>query len=485
MSQKNFFISTAIDYPSDKPHLGHALEKIQADVLARHKREKGFEVHFSTGTDEHGQKIERLAEKANKSPQEFVDETVKYFQNLCRILNISNDDFIRTTESRHLKAVEAIFKKIYDNGDIYKGQYKGLYCVDCETYYFSKDLTEDGFCPVHLKKPEEIEEEAYFFRISKYQEQIVKYIQENKNFIIPESKRNEILNRLQEPLKDLDISRKNVKWGIPLPNDSDFTLFVWFDALTNYLSTLNYPDEKYKDFWPADIHLIGKDIIWHHTVIWSGMLLAAGLELPKTILTHGFLTIGGQKMSKSLGNVVDPIALAEEYGADPIRYFLLREISVFEDGDFTEEKLKEKYNADLANGLGNYNSRVLTLAQKFGEIEINESKLSPSVKKIMETTKNAVDQKVEEFRLNEAISAVWGLIGFGDKYLNENEVWKISDTGEKSEKLANLVGILVNVAELLKIFLPQTAEKIFSQFDIEDSKCTVKKVETLFPRLTA
>ncbi|MFA5386611.1 MAG: methionine--tRNA ligase [Candidatus Paceibacterota bacterium] len=482
MPQKNFFISTAIDYPSDKPHLGHALEKIQADVLARFKREKGFNVYFSTGTDEHGQKIERLAEKANKNPQEFVDEIVGFFKKLCKALDISNTDFIRTTEDRHLKAVETIFKKIYEKGDIYKGQYKGLYCVDCETYYFPKDLTEDGCCPVHLKKPEEIEEEAYFFKLGKYQEQIIKHIQENKNFIIPESKRNEILNRLREPLKDLDISRKNVKWGIALPNDSEFTLFVWFDALTNYLSAIGYPEEKYKDFWPADIHLIGKDIIWHHSVIWVGMLLAADLELPRTILAHGFLTTDGQKMSKSLGNVIDPIVLAEKYGADPVRYFLLREIPAFDDGDFTEEKLKERYNADLANGLGNYNSRVLTLAQKLGEID---SEIEQGIKEKVEATKTLVDQKIEEFKLNEAISAVWELISLGDKYLNENEVWKISDTEEKGKKLANLVYILVNVAKLLKVFLPQVSEKILSQLEIKDDIYTVKKIETLFPRLTS
>ena len=470
--KKSFFISTAIDYPSEKPHLGHCLEKIQADVLARYKRLQGFDVYFSIGTDEHGLKIQRYAQKANKKPQEFVDEISGYFKDLWKLLNISNNDFIRTTEKRHEKVVWEIIKKIHEKGDIYKGQYKGRYCVDCESYYLIKDLEEGNLCPVHHKPAEIIEEETYFFRMAKYQKQLLKHIKENKNFIIPESKRNEILNRLKEPLQDLSITRKEVKWGVPFPFGKNLTLFVWIDALINYLTTINYLDnKKFKKFWPADVHVIGKDIVWHHSVIWSSLLLSLGLPLPKTIFVHGFITLGGQKMSKSLRNTADPFEIIKEYGTDAVRYFLLAEFSAVEDGDFTWEKFKTRYNADLANGLGNFASRVSALRHQFSEAKL--PKIDNDINKKIEETKKITARKLEAFKFNESLAAIWDLIAFGDKYINQTQVWKITGQKSKNQIISNLLAILNSVAVLLAPFLPATSAKI-SQ---------LKKGEILFPRL--
>jgi len=313
MKFEKFYITTAIDYPNAKPHLGHVYEKIFADVIARWERVKGLNVWFLIGTDEHGQKIARAAETAGKVPKEFVDEMVVFFIKTYKKLYISNDDFIRTTEKRHKDASRAIFKKVFDKGDIYKSLYEGLYCVSCERFYTEKELV-DGKCPVHKKELEFLKEESYFFKMGKYREQIIDYIK-NNNFILPDFRKNEILNRLEEELRDLSVSRKTLEWGIPLPNDPEHVMYVWFDALTNYVTALGYPDgEKYKEYWPADVHVIGKDINWFHTVIWPAILIAADIELPKTILVHGFVTIGGEKLSKTRGIVVDPSELVEKYG---------------------------------------------------------------------------------------------------------------------------------------------------------------------------
>jgi methionyl-tRNA synthetase len=473
MNKKSFFISTAIDYPSERPHLGHCLEKIQADVIARYKRLQGFDVHFSIGTDEHGLKIQRQAQKMRKKPQEFVDEMSKCFADLWKKLNISNDDFIRTTEERHIKVVQEIIKKICEKGDIYKGKYKGLYCVDCESYYLPKDLV-NGKCPVHKKEPELIEEETYFFRMSKYQPILIKHVRENKNFIIPESKRNEILNRLEEPLQDLSITRATVEWGIPFILDKKLTLFVWIDALINYLTTIGYPGEKFKKFWPADIHVIGKDIIWHHSVIWGSLLLSAGLSLPKTIFVHGFITVSGQKMSKSLGNVIDPFELVKKYGTDALRYFLLREIPPFEDGDFTFEKFEKRYNSDLAAGLGNLVARVINLAAKSkiqnSRSKIQNPKLEGEIKKIRRSWRDAL----ENFKFNESLKSVWDLISFCDKYIEKERPWQKSEN--QKEVISNLLFALKEISYLLNPFLPKTSEKILKQIE-------TKKPEILFPKL--
>ncbi|MBU2472853.1 methionine--tRNA ligase [Patescibacteria group bacterium] len=476
--KKKFFISTAIDYPSYFPHLGHALEKIQADVLTRYKRSQGFEVHFSIGTDEHGLKMEKSAKKANKDLKEFVDEMSDNFKNLSKVLNISNNDFIRTTEKRHKNVVLKIFKKIYKNGDIYKGRYSGLYCVDCESYYLQKDLVNNK-CPIHKKGVEEINEETYFFRMSKYQKKISEHIKKNKNFITPQSRRNEILNRLKDPLQDISISRKTVKWGIPLPIDNSFTLFVWIDALINYLTTIDYPNSRFQDFWPADIHVIGKDIVWHHSIIWGSLLLSVGLSLPKKIFSHGFITIEGEKMSKSLDNAVNPFELVKKYGVDPVRYFLLREFSSTEDGDFNIGRLEERYNSDLANGLGNLVSRVLTLSAKSAVI-LNDSEESDNgLSKEIKSTQEKYHQAMEEIKFNEALESVWQLIGVCDEYIEKNKPWELAKNNpEKFNSIINdLLVTIKEIANLLEPFMPETSEKILKQ--IKENK----KGETLFPRL--
>jgi len=489
MNKKVFFISTAIDYPSEKPHLGHCLEKIQADVIARYKRLQGFDVHFSIGTDEHGLKIQRYAQKAGKKPQEFVDEMSGYFKDLWEKLNISNDDFVRTTEKRHIKVVQEIIKKIYKKGDIYKGKYKGLYCVDCESYYMPKDLI-DGKCPIHHKLPELIEEEGYFFRMNKYQEALIRYIEENKNFIIPDSKRNEILNRLKEPLQDLSISRTAVKWGIPLPIDEKFTLFVWIDALINYLTTIDYPGKKFKKFWPADVHVIGKDIVWHHSVIWASLLLSLGLPLPKTIFVHGFITVKGEKMSKSLGNIINPVGLVEKYGRETIRYFFIREFSSFEDGNFSEERIKERYNSDLAQGIGNLLSRILALGEQYQTSLILKKN---GLQKLIDETEKIYHQKMQEFRLNEALARVWDLVNALDKFITEEKPWaSLKNDQEKFEKdMATLIISLGKVALLIAPMMPETSDKILaslgfkniSEKDWQNLKVSLKTGIPLFPKL--
>lgn len=490
MSKSCIYISTAIDYPSNRPHLGHALEKIQADSLARYFRLQEKEVYFSTGTDEHGLKIQKSAEEAGKESQQFVDEMSGYFKNLNEVLNISYDDFIRTSESRHIKVVEEIIKKIYQKGDIYKGKYKGLYCVECETYYLLKDAP-DGRCPVHHLTLEQVEEETYFFKMGKYREEIFRYIQEKPNFIIPESRKKEILNRLSRPVQDLSISRKSVKWGIPLSWDKKFTLFVWVDALINYLSTLDYPKEKFRKFWSDQnevYHIIGKDIIWHHSVIWGSLLLSADLPLPKTIFVHGFITVGGEKMSKSLGNIINPVELVEKYGADVIRYFLLREVSPFEDGDFSEVRLKQRYNSDLAQGLGNLVSRVLALGEQYNKPIM----LQCLVPDLITKSWNDYKKYMEGFRFNDALATIWNLISYCDKYISEAKPWeKINDEKEFQKILGSLIYILANISLMLSPTMPQVSEKILRFLKLQNipkqnwlsQKNSLKKQPLLFPKL--
>jgi len=362
MKPKKFYITTAIDYVNAKPHIGHAFEKVIADAIARWRELKGDDVFFLTGVDENAQKNVQAAEKEGVGVKEFVDRNTGFFLELVKGLNISYDKFIRTSAKEHAKVVQEILKKIIDNGDIYKGKYEGLYCVGCEEYKTEKDLV-DGKCPEHNKKPEHMSEDAYFFKLSKYQNKLIKYV---GNYIVPVSKKNEIVNRLKEGLNDLNVSRKNADWGIDFPNDKNFKVYVWVDALINYISGA-------KEKWPADVHVIGKGINWFHSVIWPALLISAGYELPKKLLVHGYLNVGGKKMSKSLGNVIDPLELIKKYGADSVRYSLLR-CSVFDDSDFSEEILISRNNDELADKLGNLVSRIASLIEKNG-IEKCEVKL--------------------------------------------------------------------------------------------------------------
>lgn len=473
--EEKFYITTAIDYANDKPHLGHALEKIQADVLARFARQEGKRTRFLTGTDEHGQKIQRKAEAEGKAPQELVDINAKKFLQLKEDLNLSFDDFIRTSDrKRHWPGVQKMWHSLAEKGDIYKKSYKGLYCVGHEAFITEKDL-EDGKCKDHAKEPELIEEENYFFKLSKYAPQIKQKIESGEVEIVPDTRKNEILSLIEQGLEDVSFSRprKDLSWGIPVPGDEEQTIYVWADALTNYISAVGYGlDGDYSKWWPADVQIIGKDILRFHAAIWPGMLIAAGLPLPRRLVVHGFITVDGQKMSKTIGNVVDPVELTKKYGIDPVRYYLLKEIPSGEDGDFSEEKFKALYNGDLANGLGNFTARVLKLGEgrKFNVQEPKEQ---------ARTMKDAVGSKVAEFKLNEALFAIWRYISFGDAYLNERRPWETKDE--------EVIGELLNMLNLLSIclepFLPDTANKIASALNEKEGFFYPQKGENLFPRL--
>lgn len=478
---KKFYITTAIPYVNAAPHIGFAFLLIQADVLARWHRFKKDDVFFLAGSDEHGVKIVRTAADQNLTPKKLADKNLVKFRNLLHVFNISNDDFIRTTDKkRHWPGAHRAWLELIKSGDIYKRQYKGLYCVGHEAFITSKDV-EDGLCRDHKAKPEVIKEENYFFRLSKYTKPIIKAIKGNKFVILPESRRNEILNVLNHGLEDVSFSRpsKDLKWGIPVPNDSTQTMYVWADALTNYISAIGYGStrnvdmSKFRKWWPADVEVLGKDNLRFHAAIWPGMLLSMGLELPKSLWVHGFITSQGQKMSKTIGNVIDPFEAVNKYDADALRYFLLKEVSYGEDGDFTYEKFEERYNADLAKGLGNFVSRVLTLAQKG---KINEVK-----NKIFTAEAASVERSIEKslniFKFSDAISSIWLLISMGDKYIDDKKPWLMPpQSKEFKETIGSLLFLISEIGRLLSPFLPETSEKISKAVKNEKSV-------TLFPRL--
>jgi len=485
--KQKFYITTAIDYVNAKPHIGHALEKVQADVLARYHRIKGDEVWFLTGTDEHGAKIVRAAEAAGKAPKDFADEISEKFRELKKALNLSWDDFIRTSnQKRHWSGAQKLWAKLADAGDLYKKQYRGLYCVGHEAFVTEKDLV-DGKCRDHQKEPEVVEEENYFFRLSKYAKKIETQIKNKELRIVPEARQNEILSLISQGLEDVSFSRprKDLSWGIPVPNDPEHTMYVWCDALTNYLTAIGYGngEENFKKWWPANIHAIGKDILRFHAAIWPGMLLSAGLPPPKSIFVHGFITMEGQKMSKTVGNVVDPFELVQKYGTDPVRYYLLREISSGEDGDFSYKKFEERYNGDLANGLGNLVARVATLGEKVSPIKFEFGKdIEKEVDAACDATFKKYQAHLEEIRLNEALGGIWELVSFTDRYINENKPWTLA--GEELKKIMVNAGYLIGViTNLLEPFLPETAGKVKEQIKLTDSRLEIKKGEMLFPRL--
>jgi methionyl-tRNA synthetase len=481
-SRKKFYITTSIAYTNAEPHLGFALESIQADVLARYHRVIGDDVFFLTGTDEHGVKIVKSAAQNNKTPKQFTDEISKKFIELKKILNLSNDDFIRTTDKKkHWQGVEKVWLNLKKNKDIYKKQYKGLYCFGCEAFITEKDLI-DGKCPVHLKEPEKIEEENYFFQLSKYSKKIEKAIETDKVKIIPIARKKEILNFVKSGLNDISFSRtrKNLEWGIPVPGDRTQIIYVWGDALVNYISALGYQNnsKKFQKYWPADVHCIGKDILKFHCAIWLGMLFSLKLKLPKKVFVHGFITSGKQKMSKSLGNVVNPKILVEKYGTDAVRYFLLREIPPTSDGDYTQERFEDRYNADLAKGLGNFSARTLALAEKLNpksKYQMPKQIQSPKVNKEIKKTWEDYRKVMDEIRFNAALEEIWRLIGFCDRYIEKEKPWEQGKN--QLPVIQDLMIALSNVAEMLAPFLPDTSEKILKQIKSK------RKGKPLFPRI--
>ncbi len=474
--RKKFYITTPIYYVNDKPHIGHAYTTVAADVLARLHRQLGEETFFLTGTDEHGLKISQAAESAGQTPKEFVDEVSAKFSFAWDSLQISNDRFIRTTEAEHIQAVEKALQFMYEKGDIYLGKYEGLYCKGCEQFKKEKDLV-DGKCPDHKIVPEKMSEETYMFKLSKYQKDLLDRIEHDDIKILPYTKKNEILSFYKtEGLEDISFSRKNVKWGIPLPWDKSHTTYVWADAFLNYLTGLDWkgPKDKVSNFWPVDYQLMSKDILRVHATIWPAMLLSLGLELPKVLFIHGFFTIGNEKMSKSLGNVIDPNDWVAKFGSDAVRYFLLREVPFGQDGDVSEEKLKTRFNGDLANGLGNLFSRTTNMIEKYLDGQVEEFFKSP--KDLSEAS-----EAFYNLDFSHGLTLIWKEIAWANQLIDKAKPWELVKTepGKVKELLLNLTALLLDIASRLAPVMPETADKIRSLLESGE----VKKPEPLFLKI--
>ena len=506
---KKFYITTPIYYPSDNLHIGHAYCSVMADTMARYKRIQGYDVMFLTGTDEHGQKIEEKAKAAGITPKQYVDHVVSGIKDLWKLMDISYDKFIRTTDDYHEKAVQKIFKQLYDQGDIYKGSYEGWYCTPCESFWTETQLV-DGKCPDCGREVRRTSEEAYFFRLSKYQDQLIKLFEEHPEFLEPASRRNEMLNNFIKPgLEDLCVSRTSFTWGVPVTFDPKHIVYVWVDALSNYITALGYgseDDSLYQKYWPADIHLVGKEIVRFHTIIWPAMLMALNLPLPKKVLGHGWLILEGGKMSKSKGNVVDPVVLCERHGVDAIRYFLLRDIPFGSDGTFSNEALITRINSDLANDLGNLVSRTVAMVNKYfgGTIptERTAGEFDEDLIALATATKAKVEAYADEMQFSQALTELWALISRTNKYIDETAPWVLA---KDEANRARLAAVMYNLCEAIRIisilvspFLPHTAPKIQAQlgapaavlsweqageWGLLPAGFSVQKGEIIFPRI--
>lgn len=506
-----FYLTTAIDYVNGKPHIGHAYEKIMCDVIFRHFTQRVKDCYFLSGTDEHGIKIQKTAETRGITPQQLCDENALSFKNTWKDLCVEYSDFIRTTDERHIKTVQNIFKKLVENGDIYKHQYKGLYCSGCESFLNPRDLTEEGLCPDHLKKPEEITEENYFFRLTKYKEPIIQYIKDHPGFIMPAFKANEVLKQLED-IEDISVSRNknSVSWGIPVPDDDEQVIYVWIDALSNYITAIGYdtecPSEKFEKYWPANVQVIGKDILKFHAIYWSAILMALGLELPKTICAHGWITIDETKMSKSLGNVISPIDILKTFelsAPDALRYYMVTSAQLGRDGNYSDEDFKEKVNADLANNIGNLLNRSLNMLVKYfdGEIKQEFIKEGSEIELAGNEAVLELQKYFDGYQVAEAANVIVEFANTVNKYVADNAPWTLAKDGKLSEcgeVLYNVLEASRKIAIMLYPYCPNISKEIFSQLSadmiikydeldknkLKPAKITEKdKIHPVFPRM--